>query len=256
MLFFFSLWYWFYMQPGFVEKRLSARSKGVEHVRIRPVDPRYPEKVCTPANISQNGLLFMSSTGNYFPGMEVLVTRNFHPGDPLLREERAIVVRVHSLGSGHQGVAVQIRNLPQRVLFVCVGNSCRSPMAEALARHMVPDAIIASSAGLAPLGYVCQPTLAVLAEIGVPAAGLLSRVLRMDDFATIDLLVNMAGRPLANNFTCPTPMETWNVQDPFGCDLLVYRRTRDDIARRITQLAQRLRTAAGVSAGPGPDRRS
>ena len=49
------------------------------------------------------------------------------------------------------------------LLFVCLGNSCRSIMAEALARHRFPGTRVAS-AGLRPLGYVAEKTLAVLAE--------------------------------------------------------------------------------------------
>ena len=40
----------------------------------------------------------------------------------------------------------------KRVLFICVGNSCRSPMAEALARHLAADVIEPQSAGISPLG--------------------------------------------------------------------------------------------------------
>jgi predicted protein tyrosine phosphatase len=38
-----------------------------------------------------------------------------------------------------------------KVLFICLGNSCRSIMAEALARHRCEDRWEAASAGLNPL---------------------------------------------------------------------------------------------------------
>lgn len=101
--------------------------------------------------------------------MPVLVAREFRPDGPAPREEQAVVVRVESLGGGHMGVAVHRKLPPQRVLFVCTGNACRSPMAEALARHFVPDVIAASSAGLAPLGYISSPTVAVLGNSVCPA---------------------------------------------------------------------------------------
>jgi protein-tyrosine-phosphatase len=236
------------MQAGFAERRLSTRSKVSQRIRIRPIDPRHPEKICTTANQSQTGLYFMTATGNYFPGMEVFVTRNFQPDDPINREEKAAVVRVESLGSGHVGVAIHHKSLlPKHVLFVCIGNACRSPMAEALARHLAADAIAASSAGLAPLGYVSPPTRAVLAEIGISTAGQKSKQLREKDVAGADLLINMTGRPGENIFHTPTPVEDWNVADPFGCDLAVYRSTRDEIERRVTQLAKRLRASAATS---------
>ena len=39
---------------------------------------------------------------------------------------------------------------PKRVLFVCIGNACRSQMAEAFARAYGSDVLVASSAGLFP----------------------------------------------------------------------------------------------------------
>jgi protein-tyrosine-phosphatase len=233
------------MQPGFVDRRLSPRSKVSQRIRIRPVDPRHTERICATANQSQTGLYFMTATGHYFPGMDVFVTRHFSPGDPINREERAVVVRVESLGGGYVGVAIHNKSLlPMHVLFVCLGNACRSPMAEALARRLAPDAITASSAGLAPLGYICPPTLAVLAEIGISVAGQKSKPLGARDVVDLDLLINMAGRPVGNIINAPTPVEYWDVADPFGCDLTVFRNTRDEIKRRVLELAKRLRASA------------
>jgi len=129
------------------------------------------------------------------------------------------------------------------VLFVCPGNSCRSVMAEALARRLAPDIIAASSAGLTPLGYVCPSTLAVLAEIGVSGAGQRSKPLVWSEVAAPDLLINMTGRPISH---AGKPVENWRVADPFGHDLSIYRNTRDEIERRVTELAKRLR--AGTAA--------
>ncbi len=131
-----------------------------------------------------------------------------------------------------------------RVLFVCLGNSCRSPMAEALARHLAADVIDASSAGLAALGYVARPTLEVLAENGVPCDGLVSKSLRGVEFSAIDLVVNLAGRPIEKHLDGRAlPVEDWEVGDPFGSDLAVYRRIRDGIERRVLDLAARLRAS-------------
>jgi arsenate reductase (thioredoxin) len=238
------LWYWFYMQADFTDRRLSPRSKVSQHTRVRPSDLRQAEKIYNTANQSQTGLYFMTATGYYVPGMEVFVTRDFRPDDQTNREEKAVVVRVESLGGGHIGVAIHIESLlPKHVLFVCIGNCCRSPMAEALARHLAPDAIAASSAGVASLGYVSPSTRAVLAEIGISIAGQESKPLRERDVASADLLINMTGRPV---FHARTPVEDWQVADPFGRDLAVYRRTRDEIERRVTELAKRLRASTAT----------
>jgi arsenate reductase len=230
------------------DRRLSPRVKVAECIRIRPNDPKHPGIVCTTANRSRTGLYFMIAKGTFFPGMPVLVARDFRPEDPAPREEKAVVVRVESLGSGHKGVAIFKKEAaPRRVLFVCLGNACRSPMAEALARHFAKDAMVASSAGLAPLGYVSPDTAAVLAEIGVSSAGQRSSALADRDMANVDVLINMTGRPLGKTLPASIHAESWNVADPFGCDISVYRRTRDEIKRRVLELAQRLRGPAAKS---------
>jgi protein-tyrosine-phosphatase len=123
-------------------------------------------------------------------------------------------------------------------------------MAEALARHLAPDVIRASSAGLAALGYVAAPARLVLAEGGVPTDGLTSKPLGAVDWASVDLVINLSGRPIEKLFDGRSlPVEDWDVGDPFGLDLEVYRGIRDEIERRVMELAARLRP---LTDSPGP----
>jgi arsenate reductase len=62
-----------------------------------------------------------------------------------------------------------------RVLFLCTGNSCRSIMAEALARHLFPPGMAVDSAGSKPSGTVNPKALATLLREGIPATGLASK---------------------------------------------------------------------------------
>jgi len=128
-----------------------------------------------------------------------------------------------------------------KVLFICLGNSCRSPMAEAIARHRYPDLIEASSAGLMALGVIASPTTAVLAERKVPAAGLASKPLTEQSRRAAELIINMSGRPGSWMSKDGGPrVEDWDVGDPYGSDLDVYREICDDIERRLKDLALRL----------------
>ncbi len=230
------------MLANSTERRLSPRSKVSERIRVRATDRLQAEKTCDTANQSQTGVYFLTKTGSYVPGMEVYVTRDFRPDEPASQEAKAVVVRVDSLGGGHVGVALRMKSsLPKRVLFVCVGNACRSVMAEALARHHAPEVIAAASAGVAPLGYICPSTRAVLAEIGISTAGQESKPVLGRDVAGAHLLINMTGQSASYG---RTPVEDWPVADPFGCDIAVYRSTRDEIERRIADLAKRLRASA------------
>jgi len=129
-----------------------------------------------------------------------------------------------------------------KVLFLCVGNACRSQMAEAIAKHVAADVIEPSSAGLVALGEITGPTVVVLGEHGISTDGQHSKPLRPDAVAVADLVVNMTGRSGAALFSPPMPpIEDWDVGDPYGFNLAVYRAIRDEIEARVEDLARRLR---------------
>jgi protein-tyrosine-phosphatase len=132
-----------------------------------------------------------------------------------------------------------------RVLFLCIGNACRSQMAEAIAKHTASDVIDASSAGLVPFGMIPSTTLDVLRERGIPFDGLSSKPLLSEDLSAADLVINMTGRSGAMIFTEPAArIEDWDVGDPYGFNLAVYRAICDQIETRVTDLARRLREKA------------
>ena len=62
-------------------------------------------------NLSRNGFYFETSAGHYYAGMQVDVTRNFDPRNPVSHEEVAGVVRVEKLSNGKFGVAIRILSL-------------------------------------------------------------------------------------------------------------------------------------------------
>jgi arsenate reductase len=127
--------------------------------------------------------------------------------------------------------------MSEGILFVCLGNSCRSIMAEALARHFLPEPVKVGSAGLQPLGYVAEETLLVLAEAGIPTAGLRSKGLTDLDLAEFPLLVNLTTYSVAAHLpsTFHGRVLGHPVMDPFGATLQAYREARDAIRRFITE---------------------
>jgi hypothetical protein len=90
------------------ERRQAQREVLSEPVLICPCDPECPEEVCTTLNVSRNGFYFATSTGHYFPGMNVIVTPNFRPDDSIQREYMGDVVRLERLEEGKWGVAIRI----------------------------------------------------------------------------------------------------------------------------------------------------
>jgi len=90
------------------ECRLTPRETLSEPVRVRPCDPLYPEEICTTANVSRSGLYFVTRTKHYVVGMNVVVTLNFGPDDPIHREQIGDVVRIEALNKNRWGVAIRI----------------------------------------------------------------------------------------------------------------------------------------------------
>jgi arsenate reductase len=129
-----------------------------------------------------------------------------------------------------------------KVLFICVGNTCRSQMAEALARHLAADVIEPTSAGISPFGRIVDTTRRVLLERGVSVDGQWSKGLREVAPEQADLVVNMSGMPGAALFPNARVVD-WDVTDPYGEEMGVYREIRDEIEERVTTLAEELRGA-------------
>jgi arsenate reductase (thioredoxin) len=128
-----------------------------------------------------------------------------------------------------------------KVLFVCVGNSCRSQMAEAIARHYAPHIIEAESAGISPLGRVALETLAVLQEKGIRAEGHYSKSMSdVLEFFEPQVVVNMSGHKLNGWFARESVLE-WEIEDPYGSELGIYRRIYGNIEEKVKKLARDLR---------------
>ena len=127
-----------------------------------------------------------------------------------------------------------------RVLFVCIGNSCRSPMAEAIARKDARDKIEPFSAGLAPLGFVSEMVKQTLLKNGYPVDGLESKPIAREVWEEADIIINMSGRARELAFREHSKVEDWEIEDPYG-DPEVYSRTFEKIRYRVVELAERLR---------------
>lgn len=129
---------------------------------------------------------------------------------------------------------------PLRLYFACVGNSCRSQMAEGLARRMGGDQVEVKSGGSRPAGRVSRNAITTMAEIGIDISDQTSDPLDNDWVAGCDLVVTMG----CGEDACPAfhevELEDWPLEDPVGQDLATFRETRDEIGRRMRGLFDRL----------------
>jgi arsenate reductase (thioredoxin) len=131
----------------------------------------------------------------------------------------------------------------KKVLFICLGNACRSPMAESIARRDARDVIEACSAGLTPLGFVPVLTMQTLAANSYSIEGLCSTPITREVWDAADMVINMSGVPKQLAFVEYGRVEDWDVQDPYGSDPVLYQTIYEDIQRKVVQLAERLRCA-------------
>ena len=142
-------------------------------------------------------------------------------------------------------------SVPVRVLFVCIGNSCRSPMAEAIALAKYPHLIKPSSAGVSPAPVVQPQTFSCLNEIGVELDRLKRPIpLKKAAWQETDLIVNMSGVGVLGVIPkYKGGLAIWEIPDPMGRPIQVYRQSRDMIVQHIDQLAEMLLKQAPTQAG-------
>jgi arsenate reductase len=125
-------------------------------------------------------------------------------------------------------------NSKTRVLFVCIGNACRSQMAEAFARAYGGDVLTAASAGLSPAMSVARDTVRAMAERNLDLRDHFPKSLRHLGRAQFDIAVNMSGSPLPGD-VAPRVLE-WDVDDPIGLNYEEHCEVRDHIERLVMKL--------------------
>jgi arsenate reductase len=125
-----------------------------------------------------------------------------------------------------------------KVLFVCIGNSGRSLMAERLFRREAEDRHEARSAGRAP-GSQPEPTVVeALRELGIEAGDHVPSRLDDEKIEWADVVVAVC------DDACPVipskPYVSWQFPDPWGLPLEDVRVIRDDIAASVGALVSKL----------------
>ena len=121
-----------------------------------------------------------------------------------------------------------------RMYFVCIGNAGRSQMAQALYERLGGEA---RSAGSRPEAQVHPEVVEVMRELGVDLADRRPRRIEQDDVEWAEVVVTMGCGD-----ACPVlpgkRYVDWNLPDPSGRPLTEVRALRDDIARRVAELAR------------------
>lgn len=126
-----------------------------------------------------------------------------------------------------------------KVAFICVHNSCRSQMAEALARHLGSDVLESYSAGTEDYPEVKPLAVEVIEELGISMDSHYPKLLT-DIPEEVDILITMGC-----NVVCPflpsKHEEDWGLADPSGGTVQDFRNTRDLIEEKVKDLIYRIR---------------
>jgi protein-tyrosine-phosphatase len=131
-------------------------------------------------------------------------------------------------------------------LFVCLHNAGRSQMAAALFERAAGDRHRALSAGSVadPEGRVHPEVVEVMRELGVDLAGRRPQRLTHELAEQADVVVTM-GCGDACPYIPGKRYVDWELADPKGRPIDEVRATRDDIARRVSELVRELDSAGG-----------
>lgn len=134
-----------------------------------------------------------------------------------------------------------------RILFVCSGNTCRSPMAEGIFKKIADERgldVECKSAGIMTCNGLpaSENSIKALEEIGIDISNHKSADIRSLNPYDFDLFVPMTlGHAQALMQLGVEKGEIYlfsnDVSDPYGGSLDVYRATRDELAENLQKLA-------------------
>ncbi len=148
--------------------------------------------------------------------------------------------------------------MAQKILFVCSGNTCRSPLAEVIARKLIAeigvrDVEVGSAGSSARDGSAASDgALLIGIERGLDLSPHRSRALTRDLVAQADLILamgqqhlvavlNLGGVGKAYLLTAYAARSSAgeDIEDPFGADLQAYRATATELSREVRLAVER-----------------
>ena len=130
----------------------------------------------------------------------------------------------------------------KRILFVCAGNTCRSPMAVALARPIFHLTSRIESAGTSASSAAppSEDAVQAMKERGIDVSAHKSRPMRhvnLDDFDIVVALTPSIAQALRTHGADASKLRTLDIPDPFGKGLETYRDTAQAIERELASFA-------------------
>ncbi len=129
----------------------------------------------------------------------------------------------------------------KKVMFVCKRNSRRSQMAEGFARTLGEGKIVVNSSGLSA-SEVDPITVEVMAEVGIDISSQTSKPLSDFNSEEYDVVISLCGCGvnLPEAWVIREVFEDWQLDDPEGEDIEVFRSVRNQVKERVAKLIESL----------------
>lgn len=130
-------------------------------------------------------------------------------------------------------------NMKPKVAFVCVHNSCRSQMAEAVAKVLGKDIFIAFSAGTEVAPQINQTAVKLIEEKYHVNMNKDQYSKTINSIPSVDIVVTMGC-----NVDCPhlpsKHREDWGLDDPSGKEYSEFEKTLNTIELKMLDLIDRI----------------
>ncbi len=126
------------------------------------------------------------------------------------------------------------------ILFVCTGNTCRSPMAEGYLNHKYKNHKARSCGLCADGSKVSENSKQVMAEIGIDISSHISHPLTKElcDWADKIICMSHSHKQMLESIGIEAEILGNGISDPFGCPIEIYRQCRDQITAEIDMLSE------------------
>lgn len=126
-----------------------------------------------------------------------------------------------------------------KVAFICVHNSCRSQIAEALGKHLAGDVFESYSAGTETKPSINQDAVRLMKGIYGIDMEQTQRSKLLEDIPPVDVVITMGC-----NVSCPflpcRHREDWGLEDPSGKSDEAFLSTIQTIHEKVLELAERI----------------
>lgn len=131
------------------------------------------------------------------------------------------------------------------ILFMCVGNSARSQIAEALAKDILGEQVTVMSAGIHPAISVHPGAIAVMQEIGIDISSTKPKLhndLPTNFLANLDYVITVCEHELCPELTTSKERLRWSLPDPVllqgDKQTEAFRSVRNELKQKILNLGR------------------